>query len=176
MCGRELCRLATEDLRNRHSKQCSLGKTGSESQIKQTSSLELEHHADDYSYWKSNQSVRRLNSNSIPMETHLMNDHPQSLEIISKKEDTDKNKISSHPQSLEVTITSVYSLKNLDTCSTKIVSLKVITKKPHQQLVHPQSLETIGAASKNISTTDDNNLPLHPQSLETINAKKVLFS
>ncbi|XP_076648981.1 pecanex isoform X2 [Halictus rubicundus] len=148
---RKLCGLASEDLRNRHSKQCSLGKTGSESQIKQTSSLELEHHGDDYSYWKSNQSVRRLNSNSIPMETHLMNDHPQSLEIISKKEDTDKNKISSHPQSLEV-----------------------ITKKPHQQLVHPQSLETIGAASKNISTTDDNNLPLHPQSLETINAKKVL--
>lgn len=50
---------------------------------------------------------------------------------------------------------------------------KVITKKPHQQLVHPQSLETIGATSKNISSTDDNNLPLHPQSLETINTKKV---
>ncbi|XP_031828989.1 pecanex isoform X2 [Nomia melanderi] len=148
---RKLCRHASEDSRNRHSKQCSLGKTGSESQIKQTSSLELEHHVDEFSYWKFNQSVRRLNSNSIPMETHLTNDHPQSLEIISKKEDTDKNKISSHPQSLEV-----------------------ITKKPHQQLIHPQSLETIGAASKNINTTDDNNLPLHPQSLETINAKKVL--
>ncbi|KAG9436170.1 pecanex-like protein 1 [Apis mellifera carnica] len=148
--SRKLCRHASEDSRNRHSKQGSLGKTGSESQIKQTSSLELEHHEDDYPYWKSNQSVRRLNSNSIPIETHLMNDHPQSLEIISKKEDTEKNKISSHPQSLEV-----------------------ITKKPHQQLIHPQSLETIGA-TKNINTTDDNNLPLHPQSLETINTKKVL--
>ncbi|XP_032676512.1 pecanex-like protein 1 isoform X2 [Odontomachus brunneus] len=148
---RKLCRHASEDSRNRHSKQGSLGKTGSESQIKQTSSLELEHPGDDYPYWKSNQSVRRLNSNSIPMETHLINDHPQSLEIISKKGDADNNKISSHPQSLEV-----------------------ITKKPHQQLVHPQSLETIGAASKNINNTDDNNLPLHPQSLETINAKKVL--
>ncbi|CAL1678982.1 unnamed protein product [Lasius platythorax] len=148
---RKLCRHAPEDSRNRHSKQTSLGKTGSESQIKQTSSLELEHPGDDYPYWKSNQSVRRLNSNSIPMETHLMNDHPQSLEIISKKGDTDNNKISSHPQSLEV-----------------------ITKKPHQQLVHPQSLETIGAASKNINNADDNNLPLHPQSLETINTKKVL--
>lgn len=50
---------------------------------------------------------------------------------------------------------------------------KVITKKPHQQLIHPQSLETIGATNKNINTTDDNNLPLHPQSLETINTKKV---
>lgn len=50
---------------------------------------------------------------------------------------------------------------------------KVINKKPHQQLVHPQSLETIGATSKHISSTDDNNLPLHPQSLETINTKKV---
>ncbi|XP_012226316.2 pecanex-like protein 1 isoform X2 [Linepithema humile] len=148
---RKLCRHASEDSRNRHSKQGSLGKTGSESQIKQTSSLELENPNDDYSYWKSNQSVRRLNSNSIPMETHLMNDHPQSLEIISKKGDVDNNKISSHPQSLEV-----------------------IAKKPHQQLVHPQSLETIGATSKNISSTDDNNLPLHPQSLETINTKKVL--
>ncbi|KZC13014.1 PREDICTED: pecanex-like protein 1 [Dufourea novaeangliae] len=149
--SRKLCRHASEDSRNRHSKQGSLGKTGSESQIKQTSSLELEHHGDDYPYWKCNRSVQRLNSSSIPMETHLMNDHPQSLEIISKKEDTDKNKISSHPQSLEV-----------------------IAKKPHQQLVHPQSLETIGATSKNINTTDDNNLPLHPQSLETINAKKGL--
>lgn len=54
-----------------------------------------------------------------------------------------------------------------------IFFLKVIAKKPHQQLVHPQSLETIGATSKNLNTTDDNNLPLHPQSLETINAKKV---
>ncbi|KAK2578679.1 hypothetical protein KPH14_012167 [Odynerus spinipes] len=149
--SRKLCRHASEDSRSRHSKQGSLGKTGSESQIKQTSSLELEHHGDDYPYWKSNQSVRRLNSNSIPMETHLMNDHPQSLEIISKKEDADKNKISSHPQSLEV-----------------------ITKKPHQQLIHPQSLETIGATNKNVNITDDNNLPLHPQSLETINSKKVL--
>lgn len=43
---------------------------------------------------------------------------------------------------------------------------------PHQQLVHPQSLETI-RASKVSNTTDDNNLPLHPQSLETINSKKV---
>ncbi|CAK9799436.1 Pecanex-like protein 1 [Anthophora quadrimaculata] len=149
--SRKLCRHASEDSRNRHSKQGSLGKTGSESQIKQTSSLELEHHGDDYPYWKSNQAFRRLNSNSIVMETHLMNDHPQSLEIISKKEDTEKNKISSHPQSLEV-----------------------ITKKPHQQLIHPQSLETIGATNKNINTIDDNNLPLHPQSLETINTKKVL--
>ncbi|XP_012134534.1 pecanex isoform X2 [Megachile rotundata] len=149
--SRKLCRHASKDSRNRHSKQGSLGKTGSESQIKQTSSLELEDHADDYPYWKSNQSVRRLNSNSIPMETHLMNDHPQSLEIISKKEDMDKNKISSHPQSLEV-----------------------ITKKPHQQLIHPQSLEIIGATNKNMNSTDDNNLPLHPQSLETINTKKVL--
>ncbi|XP_017881660.1 pecanex-like protein 1, partial [Ceratina calcarata] len=148
---RKLCRHASEDSRNRHSKQSTLGKTGSESQIKQTSSFELENQGDDYSYWKSNQSVRRLNSNSIPMETHLMNDHPQSLEIISKKEDAEKNKISSHPQSLEV-----------------------ITKKPHQPLIHPQSLETIGATNKNVNSTDDNNLPLHPQSLETINTKKVL--
>lgn len=101
---RKLCRHASEDSRNRHSKQSSLGKTGSESQIKQTSSLELENPNDDYPYWKSNQSVRRLNSNSIPMETHLMNDHPQSLEIISKKGDADNNKISSHPQSLEVNL------------------------------------------------------------------------
>lgn len=50
---------------------------------------------------------------------------------------------------------------------------KVITKKPHQPLVHPQSLETIGATSKNMNSTNDNNLPLHPQSLETINTKKV---
>lgn len=104
---RKLCRHASEDSRNRHSKQSSLGKTGSESQIKQTSSLELEHPGDDYPYWKSNQSVRRLNSNSVPMETHLMNDHPQSLEIISKKGDTDNNKISSHPLSLEVNFSSV---------------------------------------------------------------------
>lgn len=110
--SRKLCRHASEDSRNRHSKQGSLGKTGSESQIKQTSSLELEHHGDDYPYWKSNQSVRRLNSNSIPMETHLMNDHPQSLEIISKKEDTEKNKISSHPQSLEVKMKEFSIWKN----------------------------------------------------------------
>lgn len=98
---RKLCRHASEDSRSRAgNKQNTLGKTGSESQIKQTSSLELEQH-DDYAYWKSNQSVRRLNSNSIPMETHLMTDHPQSLEIISNKEDSEKN-ISSHPQSLEV--------------------------------------------------------------------------
>lgn len=44
---------------------------------------------------------------------------------------------------------------------------------PHQQLVHPQSLETIRAFSKIADQTDDNNLPLHPQSLETINSKKV---
>ncbi|KYM81387.1 Pecanex-like protein 1 [Atta colombica] len=137
----------------RYFKQSNLGKTGSESQIKQTSSLELTNHrhiGDDYPYWMLNRSVRRLNSNSIP-KACLTNDHPQSLEIISKKGDVDNNKISSHPQSLEV-----------------------IPKKPHQQLVHPQSLETIGATSKNISNTDDNNLPLHPQSLETINTKKVL--
>lgn len=109
--SRKLCRHASEESRNRHSKQSSLGKTGSESQIKQTSSLELEHHGDDYPYWKSNQSVRRLNSNSIPMETHLINDHPQSLEIISKKEDTEKNKISSHPQSLEVKMKKFVILK-----------------------------------------------------------------
>ncbi|XP_076671234.1 pecanex [Andrena cerasifolii] len=149
--SRKLYRQVSEDSRNRHSKQGSLGKTGSESQIKQTSSLELEFHGDEYPYWKSNQFVRRPNTNSILMETYLMNDHPQSLELISKKEDTDKNKISSHPQSLEV-----------------------ITKKPHQQLIHPQSLETIGATSKTTNTTDDNNLPLHPQSLETINSKKGL--
>ncbi|XP_033209736.1 pecanex-like protein 1 isoform X3 [Belonocnema kinseyi] len=151
---RKLCHNAPEDSRNResrHSKQKSLGKTGSESQIKQTGSLELQQHGDDYPYWKSNQSVRRLNSNYISMENHLKTDHPQSLEIISKNEDPDKNQISSHPQSLEV-----------------------ITKKPQQQLVHPQSLETIGASSKNANTSDDNNLPLYPQSLETINSKKVL--
>lgn len=100
----KLCRHASEDSRNRNSKTTSLGKTGSESQIKQTSSLELESHGDDFPYWKSNQSVRRLNSNSIPMETHLTNDHPHSLEMISKKDDTNKNKIPSHPQSLEVSI------------------------------------------------------------------------
>jgi hypothetical protein len=44
---------------------------------------------------------------------------------------------------------------------------------PHQQLIHPQSLETIRASAKISSPTDDNNLPLHPQSLETINSKKV---
>lgn len=44
---------------------------------------------------------------------------------------------------------------------------------PHQQLVHPQSLETIRASSKIANPTDDNNLPLHPQSLEMINSKKV---
>ncbi|KYM94892.1 Pecanex-like protein 1 [Cyphomyrmex costatus] len=150
---RKLCRHSSEESRNRHSKQSNLGKTGSESQIKQTSSLELTNHrhiGDDYPYWMLNRSIRRLNSNSIP-KARLTNDHPQSLEIISKKGDADNNKISSHPQSLEV-----------------------IPKKPYQQLVHPQSLEIIGATSKNISSTDDNNLPLHPQSLETINTKKVL--
>ncbi|KAL0106535.1 hypothetical protein PUN28_016318 [Cardiocondyla obscurior] len=149
----KLHRHSSKETRNRHSKQSNLGKTGSESQIKQTSSLELTNHrhiGDDYPYWMFNRSVRRLDSNSIP-KARLSNDHPQSLEIISKKGDADNNKISSHPQSLEV-----------------------ITKKPHQQLVHPQSLETIGAASKNVNSTDDNNLPLHPQSLETINTKKVL--
>ena len=103
--SRKLCRHASEDSRSKrskHPKQKGLGKTGSESQIKQTASLELEQHGDDYPYWKSNQSVRRLNSNFILMETHLMADHPQSLEIITKKEDSEKNKISSHPQSLEV--------------------------------------------------------------------------
>ncbi|XP_043476640.1 pecanex-like protein 1 [Leptopilina heterotoma] len=151
---RKLSRHASEDSRSRrcrHSKQKILGKTGSESQIKQTGSIELEQHVDEFHYWKSNQSVRRLNSNSIPLETHLINDHPQSLEIISKKDDNDKNKIPSHPQSLEV-----------------------IPKRTHQQLVHPQSLETIGASNKNSNNSDDNNLPLHPQSLETINSKKVL--
>lgn len=102
---RKLCRHEPEDSRNResrHSQQKSLEKTGSESQIKQTGSLELQQHGDDYPYWKSNQSVRRLHSNSISMENHLKADHRQSLEIISKKEDPEKNNISSHPQSLEV--------------------------------------------------------------------------
>ncbi|XP_057329503.1 pecanex-like protein 1 isoform X1 [Microplitis mediator] len=148
---RKLCRHASEDSQSRHTNQGTLGKTGSESRIKQTSSLELEQHGEDYPYWKSNQSVRRLASNSIPMETHLTTDHPQSLETISKKKDLDKIKMPSHPQSLEV-----------------------IAKKLHQQLVHPQSLETIGATSKNVDASDDNNLPLHPQSLETINTKKIL--
>jgi regulatory protein YycI of two-component signal transduction system YycFG len=101
---KKLCRHASEDSRSRYSKSNNLGKTGSESQIKQTGSLELEQ-TDDYQYWKYNQSVRRLNSNSNPMEAQLLNDHPQSLEIISiisKKEDAEKNKIPSHPQSLEV--------------------------------------------------------------------------
>lgn len=49
----------------------------------------------------------------------------------------------------------------------------MIAKKLHQQQVHPQSLETIGATIKNVDASDDNNLPLHPQSLETINTKKV---
>ena len=101
---KKLSRHASEDSQNRHSRVATpgtLGKTGSESRIKQTSSLELEQHAEDYPYWKSNQSVRRLNSNSIPMETHLTTDHPQSLEIISKK-GVDKHKMPSHPQSLEV--------------------------------------------------------------------------
>ncbi|KAK0163469.1 hypothetical protein PV327_007144 [Microctonus hyperodae] len=148
---RKLCRHASEDSQSRHAKQGTLGKTGSESRIKQTSSLELEQHGEDYPYWKSNQSVRRLASNSVPMETHLTADHPQSMETISKKKDLDKIKMPSHPQSLEV-----------------------IAKKLHQQLVHPQSLETIGATNKNAGTGDDNNLPLHPQSLETINTKKIL--
>ncbi|XP_023246263.1 pecanex-like protein 3 [Copidosoma floridanum] len=149
--SRKFCRHASEDSRTRYSKSNNLGKTGSESQIKQTSSLELEQ-ADEFEYWKYNQSVRRLNSSSIPMEAQLLNDHPQSLEIISsKKDDSDKNKIPSHPQSLEV-----------------------ISKMPHHQLVHPQSLETIRASSKIANPTDDNNLPLHPQSLEMINSKKVL--
>ncbi|XP_012254520.2 pecanex-like protein 1 isoform X3 [Athalia rosae] len=151
--SRKLSRYAAKDSLSRHPNKGNLGKTGSESQIKQTTSLELEQHGDDFPYWKSNQSVRRLNSNSIPLETHLTADHPQSLEMISKKEDNEKNKIPSHPQSLEV-----------------------IPKKPHQPLVHPQSLEVIGATSKNTSSNDDNNLPLHPQSLETINTKMVLPS
>ncbi|XP_034952503.1 pecanex-like protein 1 isoform X2 [Chelonus insularis] len=149
--ARKLCRHASEDSQSRHANQGTLGKTGSESRIKQTSSLELEQHGEDFPYWKSNQSVRRLASNSTPMETHLNTDHPQSLETISKKKDLDKIKMPSHPQSLEV-----------------------IAKKLHQQLVHPQSLETIGAAGKNTGSSDDNNLPLHPQSLETINTKKIL--
>ena len=53
------------------------------------------------------------------------------------------------------------------------IRFQVITNRPQQQLVHPQSLETIGASSKNANASDDNNLPLHPQSLETINSKKV---
>lgn len=97
-----MCRHASEDSQSRHTNQGTLGKTGSESRIKQTSSLELEQHGEDYPYWKSNQSVRRLTSNSIPMETHLTTDHPQSLETISKKKDLDKIKMPSHPQSLEV--------------------------------------------------------------------------
>lgn len=57
----------------------------------------------------------------------------------------------------------------------RLLARQVIAKKLHQQLVHPQSLETIGATSKNAAATlDDNNLPLHPQSLETINTKKGL--
>ncbi|OXU21584.1 hypothetical protein TSAR_015155 [Trichomalopsis sarcophagae] len=137
--SRKFCRHASEDSRTRYSKSNNLGKTGSESQIKQTSSMELETTTDRF--WKY-------------MEAHVLNDQPQSLEIISiisKKEDADKNKIPSHPQSLEV-----------------------ISKMPHQQLVHPQSLETIRAFSKIADQTDDNNLPLHPQSLETINSKKSL--
>ncbi|XP_028982643.1 pecanex-like protein 1 [Diachasma alloeum] len=152
-----VCRHASADSHCRHSKQ-GASKAGFEgSRIKQTSSLELEQqHGEDYPYWKSNQSVRRLGSNSVPMETHLITDYPQSLEqIISKKnkemDKMDKIKMPTHPQSLEV-----------------------IAKKLHQQLVHPQSLETIDATSKNAGPSDDNNLPLHPQSLETINTKKVL--
>lgn len=147
---RKLCRHASEDSQSRHVKQSTPGKTGYRCRIKQTSSLELEQHGEDYAYWKSNESVRRHASNSIPMETHLIANHPQSLETISKKKDLEKIKMPSHPQSLEV-----------------------IAKKLHQQLVHPQSLETIGATSKNAGPSDDNNLPLHPQSLETINTKKV---
>lgn len=102
---RMLSRHASEDSRNRRAEQRpNLGKTGSESQIKQTSSLELEQPDDDYAYWKSNQSVRRLNSNANTMEPRVsrMTDHPQSLEIISKKEE--KSNIPSHQQSLEVCI------------------------------------------------------------------------
>lgn len=102
--SRKICRHASEDSRSRYPKSNNLGKTGSESQIKQTSSMELEQ-SDYFQCWKYNQSTRRLNSNSIPMEAQLLNDHPQSLEVISivsKKEDADKNKIPSHPQSLEV--------------------------------------------------------------------------
>lgn len=149
--SRKFCRHASEDSRARYPKSNNLGKTGSESQIKQTSSLELEQ-PEEFECWKYYQSVRRLNSSSIPMEAQLLNDHPQSLEIISsKKDDSNKNKIPSHPQSLEV-----------------------ITKMPPYQLVHPQSLETIRATSKINNPADDNNLPLHPQSLEMINSKKVL--
>lgn len=39
------------------------------------------------------------------MEAHLVNQHPQSLEIIGyfvNTEESAKNKITSHPQSLEV--------------------------------------------------------------------------
>lgn len=112
--SRKLCRHSSEESRNRHSKQSNLGKTGSESQIKQTSSLELTNHrhiGDDYPYWMFNRSVRRLNSNSIS-KARLTNDHPQSLEIISKKEDTDNNKISSHPQSLEVNLQFIHIQSN----------------------------------------------------------------
>ncbi|XP_011311909.1 pecanex-like protein 1 isoform X2 [Fopius arisanus] len=149
-----ICRHASADSHCRHSKQSSSKSAFEGTRIKQTSSLELEQqHGEDYPYWKSNQSVRRLGSNSVPMETHLITDYPQSLEqIISKKnKDMDKIKMTAHPQFLED-----------------------IAKKLHQQLVHPQSLETIDATSKNAGPSDDNNLPLHPQSLETINTKKVL--
>ncbi|XP_076242685.1 pecanex isoform X2 [Calliopsis andreniformis] len=159
--SRKLCRHASEESRNRRSKQGSLGETGSESQIKQTNSLELEHHGDDYPYWKSNQSVRHLNSNSIHL---MMNEHRESLEIISKmRKEVNMKKL--FPLKEETFRYNKYS---------RITFLKVIMKKRHQQLIHPQSLETIGATSKNVNTTDDNNLPLHPQSLETINTKKVL--
>ncbi|KAJ8683819.1 hypothetical protein QAD02_019611 [Eretmocerus hayati] len=151
--ARKFCRHASEDSRTRYPKSNNLGKTGSESQIKQTSSMELEQ-PEDYQCWKYIQSVRGLNSNSIPMDEQLLNDHPQSLEVISvvsKSDADDRSKIPSHPH-----------------------SHKVISKMPHQQLVHPQSLETIRASSKMANPTDDNNLPLHPQSLETINSKKAL--
>lgn len=96
--SRKYYRHASEDSRTRYSKSNNLGKTGSESQIKQTSSMELETTTDKF--WKY-------------MEAHVLNDQPQSLEIISiisKKEDADKNKIPSHPQSLEVSCKNGYIL------------------------------------------------------------------
>ena len=104
---RKFSRHGSEDTTSQvnYAKSNNLGKTGSESQIKQTSSMELEHQDEFYAYWRYRKSGNRHNSSSIPMEAQLLNDHPQSLELISimsKKDDAEKNKITSHPQSLEV--------------------------------------------------------------------------
>lgn len=112
--SRKFCRHASEDSRTRYPKSNNLGKTGSESQIKQTSSLELEQQ-DGFQCWNH-------------MQAQMLNDHPQSLEIISivsKKEDAEKNKIPSHPQSLEVSRTnvqfSVYFIRTSDDTKCNIV-------------------------------------------------------